>query len=94
MLLNLIKKIPIEDKLKSIDVLSEIISDKEKIDTIFMLEESGIIDKLNKMSKEKREKVIEVIENTLENRKKMEVVNSTKIENQELKINSKEPEGR
>lgn len=94
MLLNLIKKIPVEDKLKSIDVLSEIISDKEKIDTIFMLEESGIIDKLNKMSKEKREKVIEVIENTLENRKKMEVVNSTKIENQELKINSKEPEGR
>lgn len=94
MLINSIKNIPEKNKRESIDILSKIVSNSDELETISMLEDSGMIDKLNKMSKEKREKTIEIIENTLDNRKKMKVVTPPKIQNQQLKINTKEPEGR
>ena len=94
MLINLIKNIPEKDKNRSIDILAKIASNNEELETLAMIEESGLIDKLNKLPKDKREKTIEVIGRTIERRRDITVVNASKIENQKLKINPKEPEDR
>ena len=94
MLINLIKNIPEKDKNRSIDILVKIASNNEELETLAMIEESGLIDKLNKLPKDKREKTIEVIGRTIERRRDITVVNASKIENQKLKINPKEPEDR
>ena len=49
---------------------------------------------MKKIKVRKKKKTIEIIENTLDSRKKMDVVNSSKTENQQIKIDSKEPEDR
>ena len=94
MLINLIKNIPEKDKNRSIDILAKIASNNEELETLAMIEESGLIDKLNKLPKDKREKTIEVIGRTIERRNCIIVESSPKIKKQKLKIKPKEPEDR
>ena len=95
MLINLIKNIPEKDKSRSIDILAKIASsNEEEFETLSMMEESGLIDKLNELPKEKRNKTIEIMASAIGKRKNITVVKPPKIEKQQLKIHSKEAEGR
>lgn len=89
MLIDLIKNIPEKDKKASIDILSKIVSNNEEFETIAMLEENGMIDKLNKLTKDKRQRAINIIGNTLDKKENSKVANTTKTE-QQLKIHQKE----
>ncbi len=93
-LINLIKKIPERDKNRSIDILAEIASNKEVLETLSMMKEKGLIDKLNKIPKEKREKVIGVMEKTIEKNRNLTIVRSPKIKEQKLNMHPKEREDR
>ena len=90
----LIKKIPERDKNRSIDILAEIASNKEVLETLSMMKEKGLIDKLNKIPKEKREKVIGVMEKTIEKNRNLTIVRSPKIKEQKLNMHPKEREDR
>lgn len=95
MLIDLIKNIPEEVKSKSIDLLVKIASSNEQeLETLAMMEKSGLIDKLNELPEDKRKKTIETIGRTIEKRKNIAVVKPPKIEKQQLKIHPKEPEDR
>lgn len=95
MLINLIKNIPEKDKSRSIDILAKIASsNEEEFETLSMMEESGLIDKLNELPKEKRNKTIEIMASAIGKRKNITVVKPPRIEKQKLKIHSKEAEGR
>lgn len=95
MLIDLIKNIPEEVKNKSIDLLVKIASSNEQeLETLSMMEKSGLIDKLNELPEDKRMKTIETIGRTIEKRKNIAVVKPPKIEKQQLKIHPKEPEDR
>lgn len=72
-IINLIKKIPNEEKNKKIDMLTEIIQDPKMYDTIKQLQESGLLEKIEKMPKEKREKTIGIINSSVEQRNKYNV---------------------
>lgn len=95
MLINLIKNIPEKDKNRNIDILTKIASsNEEKFETLLMMEESGLIDKLNELPEDRRRKTIEIMVSTLKGRKNITVVKPPKIEKQKLKIHSKEKEDR
>lgn len=95
MLINLIKNIPEKDKNRNIDILTKIASsNEEKFETLLMMEESGLIDKLNELPEDRRRKTIEIMVSTLKGRKNITVVKPSKIEKQKLKIHSKEKEDR
>ena len=53
-IINLIRQIPIEDKSRIIDVLNKMIVDKNRLDTIEMLDNEGLLNKLAIMPTEKR----------------------------------------
>ena len=89
-LINLIKKIPEKDKNKTIEILSNIISNDKTLDTISMMEEKGFIDKLNKISKNKRGKTIEIMKKVMTEREKISIVKAPKIKEE----NSTEKEDR
>lgn len=93
-LINSIKKIPERDKNRSIDILVDIASNKEVLETLSMMKEKGLIDKLNKIPKEKRKKVIGIMEETIEKNRNLNIVRSPKIKEQRLNINPKEKEDR
>ena len=69
MLINEIKKIPENNKGRSIDFLIKILGDEETQKTLLILDESGLIEKLNEISEEKRTKTINLIGEVLEKRK-------------------------
>lgn len=95
MLINLIKNIPEKDKSRSIDILAKIASsNEEEFETLSMMEESGLIDKINELPKDKRKKTIEIMASAIGKRKNITVVKPPRIEKQKLKIHSKEAEGR
>lgn len=95
MLIDLIKNIPEEVKSKSIDLLAKIASSNEQeLETLSMMEESGLIDKLNELPENKRKKTIEIMESAIGKRKNVKAVKPPKIEKQQLRIHSKELEGR
>lgn len=48
-IINLIRQIPIEDKSRIIDVLNKMIVDKNSLDTIEMLDNEGLLNKLTIM---------------------------------------------
>ena len=92
MLIDLIKNIPEEVKSKSIDLLVKIASSNEQeLETFSMITESGLVDKLNELSKDKRKKTIEIMESAIGKRKNVKAVKPPKIEKQQLKIHPKEP---
>lgn len=93
-LINSIKKIPERDKNKSIDILVDIASNKEVLETLSMMKEKGLIDKLNKIPKEKRKKVIGIMEESIEKNRNFNIVRSPKIKEQRLNIHPKEKEDR
>lgn len=93
-LINSIKKIPERDKNRSIDILVDIASNKEVLETLSMMKEKGLIDKLNKIPKEKRKKVIGIMEETIEKNRNLNIVRSPKIKEQRLNIHPKEKEDR
>lgn len=93
-LINLIKNIPERDKGMSIDLLTKIVSSNgQEIETLTMMLEGGLIDKLNELPEDKRRKTIEIMGRAIERRNNI-VVKTPRIENQKLKIHSKEAEGR
>lgn len=95
MLINLIKSIPEKDKCKSIDLLVKIASsNEEELEILSMIEESGLIAKINALPEEKRKKTIEIIGGEIEKRNNATIVKQPKNENQQLKIHPKEQEGR
>ena len=95
MLIDLIKNIPEEVKSKSIDLLVKIASSNEQeLETLSMMEKSGLIDKLNELPEDKRKKTIEIMGSVIDKRKNMEVVKPSRIEKQKLEIHSKELEDR
>lgn len=53
------------DKDESVEKLTTIMSSEQKIRTIFMMEEIGLLDRFEKMSPEKREKALQIIAETL-----------------------------
>lgn len=95
MLINLIKKIPEQDKNRSIDFLNKILENKENLTTLSMLDEYGLIEKFNEMPKEKREKTIASIGKVLENRRHKVAKNPPKIRNnQRINIYKRDREDR
>lgn len=89
-LINLIKNIPERDKNRSIDILADIVSNKEVLETLSIMKKKGLIDKLNKIPKEKREKVIGIMEETIKKNRKLTIAKSPQIKEQKLNICSKE----
>ena len=78
----------------SIDLLTKIASSNEQeLETLSMMEKSGLIDKLNELPEDKRRKTIEIMGRAIERRNNI-VDKTPRIENQKLKIHSKEAEGR
>ena len=94
LLINLIKNIPEKDKNRNIDILTKIASSNEELETLSIMKENGLIDKLNELPEDKRKKTIEIMGRAIEKRKNMTVVKPPRIEKQQLKIHSKEPEDR
>ena len=95
MLINVIKSFPEKNKNRNIDILTKIASsDEQKIEILAMMEESGLIDKLNELPEDKRKKTIEIMGSVIDKRKNMEVVKPSRIEKQKLEIHSKELEDR
>lgn len=80
-LIGKIKKI--SDKNRNIDLLIKILENEETLETIAILDEINLIEKLNSIPKEKRRKTIEVIGGTLEKREittqTLKMPNSPKI---------------
>ena len=93
-LINLIKNIPEKDKSRNIDILVDIVSNNEELKTLSIMEESGLIDKLNELPEDKRKKTIEIIGMAIEKRNNITVVKPPRIPKQQLKIHPKEQEGR
>lgn len=69
-IINLIKQIPTEEKSRIIDILTKIMTDKNAIETIEMLMNTGVIQKLGEIPEEKRKKSIEAINSAVTKRPK------------------------
>lgn len=92
-LVNAIKKIPENNKVRSINFLIKVLNNKETLQTLSMLDESGLIEKFNEIPEEKREKTIDFIGNALDKRKVAK--SSPKIKNnQKIDIYQSNEEGR
>lgn len=85
-IINLIKKIPKEEKNNTINMLTKIVKDKEYMETIEILNDTGLLEKLKGMPKDKRQKTVETINNAINKRtrysieKKSPKINSVKFE--------------
>lgn len=93
-LINLIKNIPEKNKKTTINCLTSIIDKEENVETISMIYETGLLDKINKMPRNKREESIETIKEVLENREKSKLESKKQTKNQESEINQKDGEDR
>ena len=85
-IINLIKKIPKEEKNNTIDMLTQIVKDKEYMETIEILNDTGLLEKLKGMPKDKRQKTVGIISDSINKKtrynvgKKSPKVNDTKFE--------------
>lgn len=94
-LINEIKKIPENNKGKSIDFLIKILGNEETQKTLSILDECGLIEKFNMIPEEKRTKTINSISNVLDKRKIKVMQNSPKIKNNiNIQIYQSNKEGR
>ncbi len=84
MINGLLKKIPEQDKKRSMNSLINILKDNKSVETLTMLEESGLIQKLNELSKDKKSKTVDVINNIMTKKKYNVVEKSPKIKNKTL----------
>ena len=84
MINGLLKKIPEQDKKRNMDSLINILKDNKSVETLTMLEESGLIQKLNELSKDKRSKTVDVINNIMTKKKYNVVEKSPKIKNKTI----------
>ena len=76
-IINLIRQIPIEDKSRIIDVLNKMIVDKNSLDTIEMLDNEGLLNKLTIMPTEKRKETINIVNKAVGKRNKYKVATKT-----------------
>lgn len=67
-IVGLLKKIPEQNKKRSMNSLINILKNRKSLETLSMLEENGLIQKLNELPEEKRNKTIETIKNTMSKR--------------------------
>lgn len=94
-LINAIKGIPENNKTRSIDFLIKILENEEALKTLEMLDESGLIEKFNDISEEKRIKTINSIGNVLNKSKYKVAASFPKIKNnQKIDICQWNQEGR
>lgn len=63
LIVNAMEKMP--DKDESVEKLTSIMSSEQKIRTIFIMEEMGLLDRFEKMAPDKREKALQIIAETL-----------------------------
>lgn len=95
MLINAIKKIPENNKGRSIDFFIKILSNEETLRTLSMLDDSALIEKINEIPEEKRTKTIDSIGKALDKRKRKVAESSPKIKNnQKMDIHQINEEGR
>lgn len=76
-IINLIRQIPIEEKSRIIDVLNKMIVDKNSLDTIEMLNNEGLLNKLAIMPTEKRRETINIVNSAVGKRNKYKVATKT-----------------
>ncbi len=94
-IINLIRQTPTEEKGEIIDILNKMIIDKNKLNIIEMIDNTGLLKKLENIPTEEREKIICIINNTLDKRTKYNVsaktpkINGVKISNKQT-IDKKE----
>lgn len=72
-IINLIKKLPKNEKTKKIDTLTDILQDEKSFETIHELKESGLFDLLKQMPENKKAKTIQIIKNAVTKREKYNV---------------------
>ena len=83
-IIGLLKKIPEQNKKRSMNSLINILKNRKSIETLSMLEENGLIKKLNELPEEKRNKTIETIKNTMSKRKYNVAEKTPKIKKQKI----------
>lgn len=76
-LIGKIKKIPYSEKSEYIGLLTEIIEDSETLETLKIMQNSGLLEKLKNMPEEERKTGVEAIEEVLEKREKIHVATQT-----------------
>lgn len=83
-IVGLLKKIPEQNKKRSMNSLINILKDRKSMETLSMLVESGLIQKLNELPEKKRNITIETIKNTMSKRKYNVAENTPKIKKQKI----------
>ncbi len=83
-IIGLLKKIPEQNKKRSMNSLINILKNRKSLETLSMLEENGLIQKLNELPEEKRNKTIETIKNTMRKRKYNVAEKAPKIKKQKI----------
>lgn len=83
-IIGLLKKIPEQNKKRSMNSLINILKNRKSLETLSMLEENGLIQKLNELPEEKRNKTIETIKNTMSKRKYNVAEKIPKIKKQKI----------
>ena len=83
-IIGLLKKIPEQNKKRSMNSLINILKNRKSLETLPMLEENGLIQKLNELPEEKRNKTIETIKNTMSKRKYNVAEKAPKIKKQKI----------
>lgn len=83
-IVGLLKKIPEQNKKRSMNSLINILKNRKSLETLSMLEENGLIQKLNELPEEKRNKTIETIKNTMSKRKYNVAEKIPKIKKQKI----------
>ena len=83
-IVGLLKKIPEQNKKRSMNSLINILKNRKSLETLSMPEENGLIQKLNELPEEKRNKTIETIKNTMSKRKYNVAEKIPKIKKQKI----------
>ena len=94
-IISLIRQTPAEEKSRILDILNQIIVDKNNLETIEMINNIGLLNKLKKIPTEKREKTISIVNSAVGKRNKYKVATKTQKVNgatfrSEAKVNIKE----
>ena len=76
-IIKAIKELPKDGKNDKIDMLTEILQNPKMYETIKQLQESGLLEKLESMPTEKRQKTIGAISSTIDKREKYKVAKNT-----------------
>lgn len=85
-IINLIKQTPTEEKSRIIDILNKIIADSNRLETLEMLDNTGLLNKLENLPKEKREKTIGIINSAVEKNKYKVAVKTPKVNSAKLSV--------